>query len=36
MIYENADPFVMREPSGTLDVSGLVNVAGDLGADERQ
>ncbi|HEX7131697.1 MAG TPA: acyclic terpene utilization AtuA family protein [Iamia sp.] len=29
MIYENADPFVMREPSGTLDVSQAVYTALD-------
>jgi hypothetical protein len=29
MIYENADPFVMREPSGTLDVSAAVYAALD-------
>jgi hypothetical protein len=29
MLYENADPFVMREPSGWLDVSGAAYTAVD-------
>jgi hypothetical protein len=29
MLYENANPFVMREPSGTLDVSGATYTAVD-------
>jgi hypothetical protein len=29
MLYENADPFVMREPSGTLDVADAVYTAVD-------